>query len=60
MDTALSRKRTPIKARRQIDAQQSVDEHQRLKKSKVNADLMDAAVAELKAGKGVRWKPFEK
>ena len=60
MDKALSRKRTPIKARRQIVSQRPVDEHQRLKKSKVNADLMDAAIAELKAGKCVRWSPFEK
>ena len=34
------------------------DDHQRLKASKVNAARMDAAVAELKAGKGVKWDPF--
>ena len=35
------------------------DDHQRLKASKINAARMDAAVAELKAGKGVKWDPFK-
>ena len=37
----------------------TTDDHLRLKASKVNAVRMDAAVAELKAGKGVKWDPFK-
>ena len=37
----------------------AADDHQRLKASRINAARMDAAVAELKAGKGVKWDPFK-
>jgi hypothetical protein len=37
-----------------------VDEHLRLKISKINAERMDAAVQQLGAGKGVEWNPFKK
>jgi hypothetical protein len=35
------------------------DEHARLKGSKVNANCMNAAMAQLAAGKGQEWNPFE-
>ena len=64
MESTLSpAKRSTAKARlvaRHRSAAQPVDEHVRLKKSKVNADLMDAAVKQLAAGKGVEWNPFKK
>ena len=56
-------KRTTAKARstaRHHATATPVDEHARLKKSKVNADHMDAAVKQLAAGKGVEWNPFKK
>lgn len=41
-------------------AVEPVDEHSRLKKSKINAERMDAAVKRLGVGKGVECNPFKK
>lgn len=64
MQTLLSpAKRSTGKARsttRHHAAATPADEHVRLKKSKINADHMDAAVKQLAAGKGVEWNPFKK
>lgn len=64
METTLSPAKRPTakvrSAARHRAAISPVDEHLRLKKSKVNTDLMDAAVKQLAAGKGVEWNPFKK
>ncbi len=64
MQTLLSpAKRSTGKARsatRHHVAAAPVDEQVRLKKSKINAEHMDAAVKQLAAGKGVEWNPFKK
>ena len=64
METLLSpAKRATAKARSTAQHRVNVtpvDEHVRLKKSKVNAARMDAAVKQLDAGQGVEWNPFKK
>lgn len=50
---------TPAKSMKKPAHAPTTDDHLRLKASKVNAVRMDAAVAELKAGKGVKWDPFK-
>ncbi len=64
METLLSpAKRATAKARstarHRVDVK-AVDEHARLKKSRINAERMDAAVKQLNAGQGVEWNPFKK